>query len=110
MLASGIAHDFNNLLTAIMCNISLAESRLGRDDEGKGILTEAEHAAGRAADLCRQMIAYAGKGQFVEEEIDLNEVAGAALKELRHEIPLGLQLALPGPSSEHCLQSGISVD
>ncbi len=70
-MASGIAHDFNNLLTAIMCNIDLVQSRLERDVEGKGVLHEAEEAAERAADLCRQMVAYAGKGQFVSAKIDL---------------------------------------
>ena len=91
-MASGIAHDFNNLLTAIMCNIDLVQSRLERDVEGKGALHEAEEAAERAADLCRQMVAYAGKGQFVSAKIDLAETIHSLDGELRKVV--GKRVAL----------------
>lgn len=91
-MASGIAHDFNNLLTAIMCNIDLVQSRLERDADGKGALNEAEDAAERAADLCRQIIAYAGKGQFVSARIDLSETIRTLDEELRRVV--GERIAL----------------
>jgi len=72
VLAGGIAHDFNNLLTAILGNAALAKSRLEPTSPVVELLTNVEHASGRAADLCKQMLAYSGKGSFVLENINLS--------------------------------------
>jgi len=61
VLAGGIAHDFNNILAIIMGNCSLA----GMHYESAGdYIPVIEKAAERAAGLCRQMMAYAGKAPF----------------------------------------------
>ncbi len=56
-LTAGIAHNFNNLLTAIIPSIQIARR------EATGVaaerLREAEHAAGRAAELVRQLMVFA---------------------------------------------------
>ncbi|MFA6147716.1 MAG: PAS domain S-box protein [bacterium] len=74
VLAGGIAHDFNNLLMAIMGYTDLALSELPPVSPVRGHLEEVEKASHRAADLCRQMLAYSGKGRFVIESLDLGEV------------------------------------
>ena len=74
VLAGGIAHDFNNLLTAILGNLDLAMADLSPVAPGRPYLLEVEKAARRAADLCRQMLAYAGKGQFIVQRIDLSHL------------------------------------
>lgn len=67
VLAGGIAHDFNNLLTVILANASFVrDTTIGNDIR----LEQIETAARRAADLCRQMLAYAGKGRLVVEPVD----------------------------------------
>jgi two-component system, cell cycle sensor histidine kinase and response regulator CckA len=71
VLAGGIAHDFNNLLTVILANASFARFDGHENDER---LANIEVAARRAADLCRQMLAYAGKGSFIVQRIDLGEL------------------------------------
>ncbi|MCX6955037.1 MAG: transporter substrate-binding domain-containing protein [Verrucomicrobia bacterium] len=71
VLAGGIAHDFNNLLTVILANASFARDTGGGDDER---LAHIESAARRAADLCRQMLAYAGRGSFLIERTDLGQL------------------------------------
>lgn len=68
VLAGGIAHDFNNLLTVILANATFARSGSRGEDEGR--LAHIESAARRAADLCRQMLAYAGRGSFIIERVD----------------------------------------
>lgn len=68
VLAGGIAHDFNNLLTVILGNATLARDDTQLVDDR---LVQIESAARRAADLCRQMLAYAGKGNFVIQRLDL---------------------------------------
>lgn len=92
VLAGGVAHDFNNILLAIMgyAELSLMDlepgSALGANM--KGII----NAAARAADLCKQMLASAGKGLTVIEEIDL----GAIIQEMLHllEISISKKIAL----------------
>ncbi len=68
VLAGGIAHDFNNLLTVILANATFLRGDRGGNDER---LAHIEAAARRAADLCRQMLAYAGKGSFLVECVDV---------------------------------------
>ena len=74
VLAGGVAHDFNNLLTIIMGNASLARLSLDRPEDITPNLGYIESAAQRAADLCRQMLAYSGKGRFFVRSVDLNTV------------------------------------
>ncbi|MEP6669984.1 MAG: PAS domain-containing protein [Chthoniobacter sp.] len=72
VLAGGIAHDFNNLLTGVLGNASLARMDLPADSPVQPYLQQIEAAAARAADLCKQMLAYSGKGRFVVNRLDLN--------------------------------------
>ncbi|MBP3959082.1 PAS domain S-box protein [Gemmata sp. G18] len=72
VLAGGIAHDFNNLLTAMLGYASLSRMRLPPNDPIGEDLKRIESAAQRAAELCQQMLAYAGRGQFVVHPVDLN--------------------------------------
>ena len=72
VLAGGIAHDFNNLLTAILGNASLMRYTLLKEDTSHAQLEQIEKAARRAADLCSQMLAYAGKGKLSSGPIDLS--------------------------------------
>ena len=72
VLAGGIAHDFNNLLTGILGNASLAAMDSETGAKIHGYLAQIEKASLRAADLCKQMLAYSGKGRYVVQKHDLN--------------------------------------
>jgi len=74
VLAGGIAHDFNNLLMSIMGNVDLALADVNPAAPACAYLREAETAAKRAAELCGQMLAYSGRGRFMIERINLNQV------------------------------------
>jgi signal transduction histidine kinase len=74
ILAGGIAHDFNNLLTAILGHANLALMDLAPESPARESLCEIDKATSRAAELCRQMLAYAGKGRFVVEPINLSRL------------------------------------
>ncbi|HEX9078023.1 MAG TPA: response regulator [Desulfuromonadaceae bacterium] len=71
VLAGGIAHDFNNLLTVILGNTCLAQEIIGPASPALGSLRQVEKASQRAADLCQQMLAYAGKGAFLLKRLNL---------------------------------------
>ncbi|HJW31879.1 MAG TPA: transporter substrate-binding domain-containing protein [Holophagaceae bacterium] len=75
VLAGGIAHDFNNLLTALLGNLLLAHDSLPGGHPAGTQLERAEQIALKAADLTRQMLAYAGKGVFLPRPVDLNQAA-----------------------------------
>jgi len=83
VLAGGIAHDFNNLLVGILGNASLAMLEQGAPPTVLESLAEIERAAQRAAELTRQLLAYAGKGRYVIERADVShtiENMGALLR------------------------------
>jgi len=74
VLAGGIAHDFNNLLTGILGNADLAKSEMSPLAPARASLEGIETAARRAADLCRQLLAYSGRGRFLIEPLNLQEL------------------------------------
>lgn len=77
VLAGGIAHDFNNLLMVILGNADLALSELSPVSPARENILAIEKAARRSAELCKQMLAYAGKGRFVVQPINLSEIVQA---------------------------------
>lgn len=72
LLAGGVAHDFNNHLLAIMGNADLMTQSLPSDTEQGHLLAEIQLAARRAGDLCNQLLAFAGEGQFRIQPLDLS--------------------------------------
>jgi len=72
VLAGGIAHDFNNILMGVMGNAGLALLDLPKESPARTAVEEIERSAQRAADLCSQMLAYAGGGSFVKQPVDVN--------------------------------------
>ena len=101
LLAGGIAHDFNNLLTGIMGHASLARHHPGLENATSDHLRKIESGASRAAELCQQMLAYSGRGQFLVETVDLPQLVTDTLPLLKGSLSphARLELALsPRPS------------
>ncbi len=92
VIAGGVAHDFNNLLTAILGNATLARRDLAPDSPATTHLDRIEATCHRAADLCRQMLAYAGKGRFVVQPVDLSELVATMTRLLEVSLPKGVRL------------------
>lgn len=86
VLAGGIAHDFNNMLMAILGNADLALQDLSGVSPARPMLVEIDRTAHRAAELCRQMLAYSGRGKFVLQHIDMSEV----VKEMGHMLEVSI--------------------
>jgi PAS domain S-box-containing protein len=101
VLAGGIAHDFNNLLTGILGNSNLASLLLPPGSPIQPYLDQVEQGAMRAAELTRQMLAYAGKGKTLIVPVNMNQLVVDMTKllsvsiskkvsihcELAHDIP-----------------------
>ena len=87
VLAGGIAHDFNNLLVSVLGNAGLALAELDSASPARSRLTDIELAAQRAAELTRQMLAYAGRGRFVVQHLNLSEIVSELVTLLRTVVP-----------------------
>ena len=93
-LATGVAHDFNNLLTSIMGNASLLLNAMREDDPGRSAINGVIVSGQRAADLTRQLLAYAGKGRAYLERVDLSEVVIQTGRLIHASIPANVHLRL----------------
>lgn len=94
LLAGGIAHDFNNLLTGIMGSVSLMLDRRSENDPDVHLLNDVMRASNRAAELTRQMLAYAGKGAFVIQPVDLSDLVQDISTLIKSCIPKKVDLRL----------------
>ena len=92
VLAGGIAHDFNNLLTGVLGNASLARLEVSATSPLLPCLDQIEEAAMRAAELCKQMLAYAGRGRFVIQDLDLSTLVAETTHLLKSSIARGVDL------------------
>ena len=96
LLAGGVAHDFNNLLVGVIGNASLAQEMLPAGHPAADRLDGVLKAGEQAAHLTRQMLAYAGKGRFVVEPLDLSvlipEMSGLVRPSIAKKIALRLDL------------------
>jgi nitrogen-specific signal transduction histidine kinase len=90
-LAGGVAHDFNNLLTVITGYSALA---LGRplDSELKEEISQIKEAAGRAASLTQQLLAFSRRQVLQPRNISLNAVLAPIEKLLRRTLGGNVEL------------------
>ncbi len=92
VMAGGIAHDFNNLLTGILGNASLLAESVSEEDQQ--LAEDITLAAERAADLTRQMLAFAGKGRFEIKRLDISDMVREILRLTRRSIEKNVDVQL----------------
>jgi PAS domain S-box-containing protein len=90
-LAGGIAHDFNNVLTAIIGYAELARGHV-QDETILRYLDGILKAAERAADLNKQLLAYARRQVIQPAPTDLGEWLQGTLDILRRVLPESVRL------------------
>ncbi len=74
ILAGGIAHDFNNLLTAMLGNISLAQTYLTPDQKAYDWLEAAAAASKRAQALTHQLLTFSKGGAPIKKTASVAEL------------------------------------
>jgi PAS domain S-box-containing protein len=98
-LAGGIAHDFNNLLTVIIGRAEFMRvSPAGSVDWHRDI-EEIRDAAGRAAALTRQLLAYSRKQMLQPKHLFINDVVDGLSAMLQRLIGEDIEL-VTRPSAE----------
>ena len=83
-LAGGFAHEFNSILTAIIGQSELLLADLPAGSQPAAGAVAIRNAAGRAATLTRQLLAYGRKQILRPEILDLNIVLTGMENTLRH--------------------------
>jgi len=73
-LAGGVAHDFNNLLTVIAGYAASLRAKMGPESPYWAAISEIERAAGQAALLTGQLLAFSRNQPVHFEALDLNHV------------------------------------
>jgi len=105
VLAGGIAHDFNNILAIIMGHCFLAKN----DVEAAAIyIPQIEKTAERAADLCRQMLAYAGKAQLSQSQVDIRALVEDMVRMLCATIPKNAEIRFECSTEIPCIKGDAS--
>jgi PAS domain S-box-containing protein len=92
-LAGGVAHDFNNMLSVIIGYTELALEQVDPSLDLFSNLREIRQAAGRSADLTRQLLTFARKQPISPRLLHVNETVEGMLKMLRRLIGEAVEIA-----------------
>jgi len=93
LLAGGIAHDFNNLLTVVISGVSLALEQpldAGAREELETVLD----AAGRAAQLTKQLLVMSRSQELDLRTVDVNSRLEQLMVLLKRVMPANVELDL----------------
>lgn len=86
-LAGGIAHDFNNLLAGIMGYADIMRRRLSGESADKiDVVRKIIDTAQQASNLTAQLLAFARKGKYSVEIVDLKKIIEDVIDLLEHSI------------------------
>ncbi len=96
VMAGGVAHDFNNLLCGVVGNAEVALLKVPSDAPPllSRCLTEVMNFAGEAAQLSKQMLAYAGRRSLAIQALEINAELSSALRLLHATVESKARLVL----------------
>ena len=85
-LAGGIAHDFNNVIGAIMGWAELGEDEVPAESRAHKFFLNIREQSDRAANLTRQLLAYASRQMLTPRNVMLNDIVSEAMALLQRVI------------------------
>jgi PAS domain S-box-containing protein len=96
VMAGGVAHDFNNLLCGVVGNAEIAQRKVPADAPPllSRCLAEIVNFANEAAQLSKQMLAYAGKRSLGIRALQANAELTSALRLLHATVSSKARLVL----------------
>jgi signal transduction histidine kinase/ActR/RegA family two-component response regulator len=111
LVTGTVAHDFNNLLTGILCETALLSEEISVETgPQRDAIEQIERTARRAADLCRQLLAYSGKGTFIVRRTDLGALARGVVDVLRPLVPKSVKVVVRATSPQvHAVVDAIQL-
>ncbi|GFE56988.1 ATP-binding protein [Geobacter sp. AOG1] len=94
VLAGGIAHDFNNILSIITGYCGTIKADIDPLSAHADSVQKIEGAADRAADLCRQMLSYAGKHELRHSPVNMRMMVDEMVKMVHSGIKRNVTIKL----------------
>jgi PAS domain S-box-containing protein len=96
VMAGGVAHDFNNLLCGVVGNAEIAQRKVPPDAPPllSHCLAEIINFSNEAAQLSKQMLAYAGKRSLAIRALQVNTELTSALRLLHATVSSKARLVL----------------
>ena len=85
-LTGGVAHDFNNLLQVIRGNLELLQRSVAGDERAQQRLKNALYGAERAAQLTRQLLAFARRQPLEPKVVNLSRLVSDMADLLRRTL------------------------
>jgi PAS domain S-box-containing protein len=85
-LTGGVAHDFNNLLQVIRGNLELLQTSVQGDGRAEARLRNALYGAERAAQLTRQLLAFARRQPLAPKVVNLSRLVSDMADLLRRTL------------------------
>ena len=85
-LTGGVAHDFNNLLQVIRGNLELLAGLVETNEAASQRVKNALHGANRAAQLTRQLLAFARRQPLEPKVVNLGRMVGDMAEMLRRTL------------------------
>jgi len=108
VMAGAIAHDFNNLLHVIMLNADLAKQDLNPDSQSATSIDRVMTTVDRAAELCSELLAYSGKGNFTIEPFDIESLVSDMRSLLEISTPKGVTITFSSDASNPTIRGDIT--
>ncbi len=94
LLSGGIAHEFNNVLGAIIGNAQLAALDLAPAHPAAEALDQILVASRRAAEIVRQILAFARQESRDRCRVDLEPIVAESVRLLRATLPAGITIVV----------------
>jgi PAS domain S-box-containing protein len=97
VLSRGVAHEFNNVLQIVIGNAWELTQLLPPDTPGRELVTAIDQAGRRGAEVCRHLLAMAGRASGAPARIDVLELLRGQIAALGPSLapPTTLRLELP---------------
>lgn len=108
VLAGAIAHDFNNLLHVIMLNADLARHNLNPDSKSATSIERLMLTVDRAAELCSELLAYSGRGQFTIEPFELEQLVSEMRSLLEISTPKGVEITCSSDDTHPVVEGDVT--
>ena len=94
-LAGGVAHDFNNVLTSIRASVALVEEALSTDHPCLADVRQIGADAHRAAELTRQLLAFARKQETAPQVVRVEDRARSVKMMLQRVVGASIIIETP---------------
>ncbi len=108
-LAGGIAHDFNNILCGMIGHLNILERNISPSADQLKIIQTIEHAGFRAAELIKQLLAFARQKPLEHKPVLLNDCVQQVILLLKNSFSKRIEIKVELDENIHPIQGDRSL-